>query len=157
MTHLEVLHAHLALGLVEEVLDLPARERDAQHRLSPRAAGRVRQEVLDLALDPDDNEAERAIRPVAIGRKNGLFCGSDNGGRTAAVPMAICANCKQHGVNTLAYIRDMLVRVSTEPASRIRELLPDRWKPSAMLLPVKPPPPAPRQSYLTGEQPHRKP
>jgi hypothetical protein len=77
---------------------------------------------------PDNNEAERAIRPVAIGRKNWLFCGSDNGGRTAAVLMTICASCKQYGVKTFAYIRDMLVRVSTEPASRIRELLPDRWK-----------------------------
>ena len=46
----------------------------------------------------------------------------------AAVLMSICASCKQHGVNTFAYIQDMLVRVSTEPASRIRELLPDRWK-----------------------------
>ncbi len=82
----------------------------------------------DGDLDPDNNEAERAIRPVAIGRKNWLFCGSDNGGRTAAVLMSICASCKQHGVNTFAYTRDMLVRVSTEPASRIRELLPDRWK-----------------------------
>jgi len=80
----------------------------------------------DGGLDPDNNEAERAIRPVAVCRKNWLFCGSDNGGRTAAVPISICASCKQHGVNTFAYIGDMLVRVSTEPASRIRELLPDR-------------------------------
>ncbi len=42
--------------------------------------------------------------------------------------MSICASCKQHGVNTFAYIRDMLVRVSTGPVNRIRELLPDRWK-----------------------------
>ena len=90
--------------------------------------------------DPDNNEAERAFRPVAVGRKNWLFCGSDTGGRTAAVLMSICASCrarwrarlhvrrtnapgKHHGVNTFAYIRDMLVRVSTEPASRIRALL----------------------------------
>ena len=47
---------------------------------------------------------------------------------TAAVLMSICASCGPHGVNTFAYIRDMLVRASTEPASRIRELLPDRRK-----------------------------
>jgi hypothetical protein len=82
----------------------------------------------DGDLNPDNNEAERAIRPVAIGRKNWLFCGSDNGGRTAAVLMTVCASCKQHGVNTFTYIRDLLVRVSTEPARRIRELLPDRRK-----------------------------
>ncbi|MHC4504120.1 MAG: transposase domain-containing protein [Planctomycetota bacterium] len=42
--------------------------------------------------------------------------------------MSICASCKRHGVNTFAYTRDMLVRVPTEPAGRIRELPPDRWK-----------------------------
>ena len=82
----------------------------------------------DGDLDPDNNEAERAIRAIAIGRKNWLFCGSDNGGRTAATLVSICASCKRHGVNPWAYMRDVLVRVSTEPASRVRELLPDRWK-----------------------------
>jgi transposase len=82
----------------------------------------------DGDLDPDNNEAERAIRPVAIGRKNWLFCGSDTGGRTAAVLMSICASCKRHAIDPWAYMRDLLVRVSTEPASRVRELLPDRWK-----------------------------
>ena len=42
--------------------------------------------------------------------------------------MSICASCKQHGVNTFAYIRDMLVRVPTGSANHVRELLPDRWK-----------------------------
>jgi hypothetical protein len=79
-------------------------------------------------LDPDNNEAEREIRPVAVGRKNWLFCGSDNGGRTAAILMSICASCRRHDVDPWAYMRDVLVRVSVEPASRIRELLPDRRK-----------------------------
>lgn len=82
----------------------------------------------DGDLDPDNNEAERAIRAIAIGRKNWLFCGSDNGGRTAATLVSICASCKRHGIDPWAYMRDVLVRVSTEPASRVRELLPDRWK-----------------------------
>ncbi len=42
--------------------------------------------------------------------------------------MSICASCRQHGVNTFTCICDMLVRVSTEPASRVRELVPDRPK-----------------------------
>ena len=85
--------------------------------------------VEDGDLDPDNNEAERAIRPVAIGRKNWTFCGSDNGGRTAAVLLSVCSTCRSLGVNPWAYIRDVLIRVSIDPASQIRELLPDRWQP----------------------------
>ena len=83
----------------------------------------------DGGLDIDNNAAERAIRRVAIGRKNWLFCGSDNGGETAAVLYSICASCQRHGVNPWAYIRDILMRVAIERARNIRELLPDRWKP----------------------------
>jgi len=82
----------------------------------------------DGDLDPDNNEAERAIRTIAVGRKNWLFCGSDNGGRTAATLIGICASCRRHDVDPWAYMRDVLVRVSVEPASRVRELLPDRWR-----------------------------
>jgi transposase len=82
----------------------------------------------DGDLDPDNNEAERAIRTIAVGRKNWLFCGSDSGGRTAATLISVCSSCVRHGIDPWAYMRDLLVRVSVEPASRIRELLPDRWK-----------------------------
>jgi len=82
----------------------------------------------DGELEPDNNRSEREIRRVAVGRKNWCFLGSDVGGRTAAILMSICASCYQHGVNPWAYIRDVLIRVSIEPHSRLRELLPDRWK-----------------------------
>lgn len=82
----------------------------------------------DGRLDPDNNAAERAIRTIAVGRKNWLFCGSDGGGRTAATLIGICASCRRHDVDPWAYMRDVLVRVSVEPASRVRELLPDRWR-----------------------------
>jgi hypothetical protein len=80
-------------------------------------------------LEIDNGESERAIKPVAIGRRNWLFAGSDNGGKTAAVPMSLCATCKARDSDPFAYLRDVLDRVSTHPMSRIEELLPDRWKP----------------------------
>jgi transposase len=80
-------------------------------------------------LEIDNGASERAIKPVAIGRKNWLFAGSDNGGKTAAVLMSLCATCKAWNVDPFAYLRDVLDRVSTHPMSRIEELLPDRWKP----------------------------
>lgn len=81
-------------------------------------------------LEIDNGASERAMKPVAIGRKNWLFAGSDEGGRTAATLMSLCATCKDLGVEPFAYLRDVLDLVSTHPNSRIEELLPDRWKPA---------------------------
>lgn len=81
-------------------------------------------------LELDNGASERAMKPVALGRKNWLFAGSDEGGRTAATLMSLCATCKELGVEPFAYIRDVLDRVSTHPASRIGGLLPDRWRPA---------------------------
>ena len=80
-------------------------------------------------LEIDNGESERALKPVAIGRRNWLFAGSDNGGKTAAVLMSLCSTCKAWSIDPFAYLRDVLDRVSTHPMSRIEELLPDRWKP----------------------------
>ena len=81
-------------------------------------------------LEIDNGASERAMKPVALGRKNWLFAGSDEGGRTAAVLMSLCTTCKDLGVDPFAYLRDVLDRVSTHPHSRIAELLPDRWTPA---------------------------
>jgi transposase len=70
------------------------------------------------------------MKPVALGRKNWLFAGSDEGGKTAATLMSLCATYKELGIDPFAYLRDVLGRVSTHPNSRIEELLPDRWKPA---------------------------
>ena len=85
----------------------------------------------DLAID--NNAAENALRRVAIGRKNWLFCGSDNGGRTAAILFSLMASCQRHRVDPFAYLRDVLTRIAAHPYNRLAELLPDRWKPSAPL------------------------
>lgn len=78
-------------------------------------------------LDIDNNAAERAMKVVVLGRKNWLFAGSDQGGRRAATIFSLTVTCKRLGIDPFAYLRDMLDAVSTHPASRIEELLPDRW------------------------------
>ncbi len=84
--------------------------------------------LLDGDLDPDNNTGENALRRIALGRKNWLFCGSDNGGRTAAILFSIIATCQRHEVNPLDYLADVLTRIAELPISRLPELLPDRWK-----------------------------
>ena len=79
-------------------------------------------------LELDNGECERAFKPVALGRKNWLFAGSDQGGETAAVLMSLCTTCKNLGIDPQAYLRDVLDRISTHPMRRIEELLPDRWQ-----------------------------
>lgn len=76
----------------------------------------------------DNNVAERMVKQVVIGRKNWLFAGSDNGGRTAAVLFSLTVSCKTLRLDPFAYLRDVLDRVNTHPALRLRELLPDRWQ-----------------------------
>jgi hypothetical protein len=82
----------------------------------------------DGDLDIDNNAAERALRGVAVGRKNWLFAGSDSGGRRAAILYSLIATCKRHRVEPFAYLRDIIERVSTTPARAIATLLPDQWK-----------------------------
>jgi transposase len=80
-------------------------------------------------LAPDNNASENALRSIAVGRKNWLHLGSDAGGRTAAVLMTVLQSCSAFDVEPWAYLKDVLDRISTHPASRITELLPDAWKP----------------------------
>jgi transposase len=79
-------------------------------------------------LEIDNNASERGEKTIAIGRKNWLFFGSEGGGATAAILFSLTETCKRLGVEPWAYLRDLLDRVSTHPASRIDELLPDRWE-----------------------------
>jgi transposase len=81
----------------------------------------------DLAID--NNLAERTIRPVAVGRKNWLFAGSDRGGRTAAILLSFTQTCKDLDIDPFAYLRDVLARISSHPMKNLAELLPDQWQP----------------------------
>lgn len=76
----------------------------------------------DLAID--NNASENALRRVALGRKNWLFCGSDQGGHTAAILFSLIATCQRHKVEPFSYLRDVLTRIAAHPASRLAELLP---------------------------------
>jgi transposase len=74
----------------------------------------------------DNNAVENAPRPVAVGRRKWLHLGSDKGGKSAAVLMSLVQSCRRLGNGPFAYLRDVLKRVSTHPASRVDDLLPDR-------------------------------
>ena len=78
-------------------------------------------------LNIDNNASERALRAVAIGRKNWLFAGSDQGGHTAAVLYTMTQTCKRHGIDPFAYLQDVLTRLPALPADRLGELLPPVW------------------------------
>ena len=75
----------------------------------------------------DNNVAERAIRPLTIGRKNWLFVGSENGGKASAVLLSLVQSCRNLGINPQTYLEDVLRRIMGHPARQIDELLPDRW------------------------------
>ncbi|RMF76478.1 MAG: hypothetical protein D6744_12265, partial [Planctomycetota bacterium] len=85
----------------------------------------------DGRLAIDNNASENALRRVAIGRKNWLFAGSDNGGRTAATCFSLIATCQRHRVEPMAYLRDVVTRIAAISVSQLRTLLPDRWQPAA--------------------------
>ena len=87
--------------------------------------------ATDGRLAIDNNAAENALRRVAVGRKNWLFCGSDHGGRTAATLFSLIATCQRHQVEPMAYLRDVLTRIAAIPVSQLATLLPDRWQAAA--------------------------
>jgi len=85
--------------------------------------------LLDGELNIDNNVSENTLRRIAVGRKNWLFCGSDNGGRTAAILFSLIASCQRHKVDPFAYLKDVLTRIAAHPHHRLRELLPGQWNP----------------------------
>ena len=80
--------------------------------------------VGDGRIDAHNNMAERALRGVAIGRKNYLHVGSDVGGQTAAVMYTLLGTAKLNGINPQRYLRHVLERIADHPINRIDELLP---------------------------------
>jgi transposase len=79
-------------------------------------------------LPADNNWVENQIRPIAIGRSNWLFAGSLRAGKRAAAVMSLIHSARMNGHDPYAYLRDVLERLPTQPASRIDELLPHRWQ-----------------------------
>jgi hypothetical protein len=80
--------------------------------------------VDDGRIEAHNNAAERALRGVAIGRKNFLHLGSDAGGNSAAVLYTLIGSAKLNGIDPQAYLRHVLERIADHPINRIDELLP---------------------------------
>lgn len=83
----------------------------------------------DGRIELDTNPVERAIRPVALGRKNHLFAGSDGGGMRWAIVCSLIETCKLNGVEPYAYLKDVFERmVDGHHVNRLDELLPWNWR-----------------------------
>lgn len=86
----------------------------------------------DDGTDPiDNNPAENAIHPIALGRKNGLFAGSETAGKRAAAIMSLLATAKANGHEPHAWLTDVLTRLPTTLDRNIESLLPHRWQTAA--------------------------
>jgi transposase len=114
----ELMPATLPSEPLRKAMDYALNQRKALYRY-----------IEDGRLKPDNNTAENAIRPLALGRKNWLFTGSERGGRATALFLGLIQSCKACDVNPWEYFNDMLRRIMSHPANRLRELLPDQWKP----------------------------
>jgi transposase len=83
--------------------------------------------VEDGHLEMSNNAAERAIRPLALGRKNYLFAGSDEGGRRAAVMYTLTETARLNNINPEAWLADVIARIADHSISKLDELLPWKW------------------------------
>lgn len=92
----------------------------------------------DGRLAIDNGAAERALRGIALGRKNWLFCGSERGARAACVYFTLAASCRRHGIDPFRYLRDVFTRLPVlleetqgKPSSeQLLPLLPHLWRPA---------------------------
>jgi len=75
----------------------------------------------------DNNVAERAVRPLAIGRKNWLFFGSEDGGEAAAILLSLVQTCRGLQINPREYLEDVFRRLMGHSVQKLEKLLPDRW------------------------------
>jgi transposase len=102
---------------ISKAIDYALNQRQALYRF-----------LEDGRLKPDNNTAENAIRPLALG-KNWLFAASDRGARATAFFLGLIKSCKACNVNPWEYFDDVLRRIMSHPVTRLRQLLPDQWKP----------------------------
>jgi len=118
--------------LTEQQKDLTPKSPTAKAiAYSLRHWGALTRFLEDGRLVIHNNDAERALRQVAIGRKNWLFAGSERGGRAAAVIYSLIETAKARGHDPQAYLADVLERLPTTLARDIDQLLPHAWKPRA--------------------------
>ena len=83
--------------------------------------------LQDAKVPIDNNAVENAIRPIALGRKNWLFVGSEQAGKRAANLLSLIESAKLNGHDPWVYLKDILTKLPTWPNSKLEELLPHRW------------------------------
>jgi len=88
--------------------------------------------VVDGRYRIDNNLAENAVRPLALGRKNYMFCQNHDAAARTAVIYSLLGTCKAWGVNPTLWLTDVLSRIQDHSVQRLDELLPDNWVPQTM-------------------------
>ena len=76
----------------------------------------------------DNNHTERALRPIALGRKNWMFCWTEIGAEHVGIVQSLIATCKLQGIDPTTYLVDVLQRIAIHPADRVEELTPRVWR-----------------------------
>jgi hypothetical protein len=80
------------------------------------------------AVPLDTNHLERQIRPIAVGRKNWVFCWTEVGAQYVGIVQSLLSTCRLHGVDPYTYLVDVLQRIATHPAALVHELTPRLWR-----------------------------
>lgn len=84
--------------------------------------------LRDADVPIDTNHVERALRAIALGRKNWVFCWTEVGAQYAGIVQSLIATCRLHNIDPTTYLVDVLQRVAQHPATRVAELTPVQWK-----------------------------
>lgn len=113
---------------IDERLLLPSNPFTAAagYALDREAALRVFLEYPNVPIDT--NHLEREIRPIALGRKNWLFCWTEIGAEAVGIVQSLLSTCRLHGVDPYTYLVDVLQRVDDHPFANVADLTPRRWK-----------------------------
>ena len=116
------------VATLEAQLLLPSNpfSKAANYALEREAGLRVFLEYPDVPIDT--NHLERQIRPIALGRKNWLFCWTEIGAKYVGIIHSLIATCRLQGIAPYIYLVDVLQRIETHPANRVHELTPRLWK-----------------------------
>jgi transposase len=123
----EAFFAWLKQTVIREVL-LPSNPFGQAARYTLEREAELKVFLTDPAVPIDTNQLEREIRPIALGRKNWLFCWTEVGARHVGIIQSLLASCRLQGVDPYVYLVDVLQRVDTHPAFEVQLLTPRLWK-----------------------------